>query len=117
MKFNSDFKFDLKVGQVGEKYLASILENKKIEIKADLQATQTGNLFIEYSDRGKPSGIATTHASWWGFVITNENIFLIKVETLKNLCRKYLNSKRDIRGGDFDQAKGILLPLRELVKG
>jgi hypothetical protein len=38
MEYNNDFKFDLKVGQVGEKYLGNILNSKKIEVKTDLQA-------------------------------------------------------------------------------
>ena len=35
MDYNSDFKFDLKLGQLGEKHLADILKDKKIEVKTD----------------------------------------------------------------------------------
>ena len=41
MKFNSDFKFDLEIGQMGEKTLASILEGNKIEVKTDIKTKKT----------------------------------------------------------------------------
>ena len=34
---------------------------------------------------------------------------------LKIKCRKYLNTKRDIKGGDSNTSKGILLPIKELI--
>ena len=45
MHFNSDFKYDLKLGQLGEKHLSRILKDKKIEVKTDFQAEKTGNIF------------------------------------------------------------------------
>ena len=65
MEYNSDFKYDLQLGQLGEQHLAKILINKKIEVKTDYQATQTGNIFVEYESRGKPSGMATSEAEWY----------------------------------------------------
>jgi len=38
MKHNNDFQHDLEVGQVKEKELADLLENKTIEVKRDLIA-------------------------------------------------------------------------------
>ncbi len=54
MDFCSDFRHDLKIGQLAEKALADIIENKTVEVKNDLKASKTGNLFIEYHSRGKP---------------------------------------------------------------
>ena len=53
MKQNNDFRYDLKVGQVKEKELAEIFNSKTIEVKYDLQALQTGNVYVEYYSRGK----------------------------------------------------------------
>jgi len=78
MKYNNDFKYDLEVGQVGEKYLGNILQSKKIEVKTDLQAHKTGNIFIEYYSRGKPSGISTSEADFYAFILSNEKIIIIK---------------------------------------
>jgi len=115
VNFNNDFKYDLKLGQVGEKYLAEVLQNKKIEVKTDFQATKTGNLFIEYESRGKLSGLATTQAEWYAFILSNEFMILIKTTELKDKCRPLLGTNKDIRGGDSNTSKGILLPIKTIL--
>ena len=47
MKYSSDFRYDLKLGQVKEKELGEILNNKTIEVKTDLKAIETGSVFVE----------------------------------------------------------------------
>jgi hypothetical protein len=93
MNYNSDFKYDLQLGQLGEKHLGNILDNEKVEVKTDYQASDTGNLFIEYFSRGKESGIITTEATWFAFIVSNEKIILVSTNKLKKLCRPYLNTK------------------------
>lgn len=115
MKFNSDFRYDLEVGQIAEKELAFLL-GKRIEVKNDLQARETGNIFIEYESRGKKSGIAKSQAEYYCIVINDDRFILIKTTDLKQLCRKYLGTNRDRLGGDSNTSKGILLPLSDLVK-
>lgn len=115
MEYNSDFKYDLKLGQLGEKMLGRILTNETIEVKTDYQATQTGNIFVEYNSRGKISGIITTRAKWYAYILSNHKIILISTRRLRDLCRPYLGTKRDIVGGDKDTSKGILLPIRDLL--
>ena len=114
MEFNSDFKYDLKVGQVSEEKLASILSGKKIEVKTDLQAYKTGNVYIEYFSRGKPSGISTSQAEYYCFSLGSVMV-LIESSELKQKCRKYTNTPRDKKGGDNNTSKGILLPVVELI--
>ena len=115
MNYNSDFKYDLQLGQLGEKHLGNILDNEKVEVKTDYQASDTGNLFIEYLSRGKESGIITTEATWFAFIVINEKINLETTNKLKKLCRPYLNTKRDVKGGDDNTSKGILLPIKDLL--
>jgi len=115
MEYNSDFKYDLKLGQLGEKHLANILNDSKIEVKTDYQATMTRNIFVEYSSRGKDSGLITTTADWYAYILSNEKIILISTKKLKQLCRQYLGTRRDILGGDNDSSKGILLPIKDLL--
>lgn len=113
MEYNNDFKFDLKVGQVKEEELGNIFSSKKIEVKHDLQAPKTGNVYVEYFSRGKKSGINTTEADYYCFCIGN-TFHLIEVEELKSKCREYLGTNRDKVGGDSNTSRGILLPISKL---
>jgi len=115
MEFNSDFKYDLRVGQVAEEQLAFLL-GSNIEVKSDQKAHITGNVFIEYESRGKRSGIATSEAEYYCIVILNRFIILPKDE-LKSICRKYIGTNRDVLGGDNNTSKGILLPIKDLISG
>ena len=83
MKFNSDFKYDLEVGQVEEERLAHLLSGGKIEVKRDFIAHKTGNVFVEYESRGAPSGISTTQADYWAFVLEYETVVIIPSNRLK----------------------------------
>lgn len=114
MKHNSDFKFDLKVGQVAEKELGEIFNNCTIEVKRDLQALNTGNVFVEYMSRGKPSGLSTTESDWYCFNL-GKKYHIVKTKELKNICREFYKTKRDIVGGDSNTSKGILLPIIKLL--
>lgn len=113
MNYNNDFKYDLKVGQCKELELGSIFNNSKIEVKYDLKALKTGNVFVEYISRNKASGISTSQADYYCFCFGN-TFHLIKLSDLKLKCRKYLNTERDVKGGDNNTSKGILLPIKEL---
>jgi len=57
LNYNNDFKYDLKIGQVGETMLNEILHDSTIEVKRDSWIGRTGNIAVEYQSRGKPSGI------------------------------------------------------------
>ena len=115
MKHNSDFKYDLKLGVLGEKLIADVLNNKKLEVKTDYKATKTGNVFVEYSSRGHRSGVATTQAEFYVFILSNENMIIISTEKLREKCRRYIATSRDVVGGDNNTSNGILLPVNELI--
>lgn len=116
MEHNSDFRYDLDFGLLGERLVLNILANKKIEVKTDkhtIKGRATGNIFIEYESRGKPSGIATTEADYWVFVLSNEQIAIFETEWLKEQARKYLN-QNNVLGGDSNTSKGVLIPIKNL---
>ena len=115
MKHNNDFKFDLQVGQTYENQLAELLQ-KKIEVKRDFRAMETLNIFVEYESRGKASGIAISQAQWWCYWLSEKHFVMIEKNELKILCRKYLGTKRDVKGGDSNTSKGILLPIEDFIK-
>ena len=114
MNYNNDFKYDLKVGQVKEKELGDIFSSSTVEVKYDLQALKTKNVYVEYFSRGKLSGISTSKSDYYCFAF-GYTFHLIKTKILKDRCRKYLNTDRDKKGGDNNTSKGILLPLKELL--
>jgi len=115
MEFNSDFKYDLKVGQLAEETLSKFFTNSKVEVKRDFKAIETGNIFVEYESRGKHSGISTSEAEWYCYFISEEQFIIISSLKLKKLCRKYIGTDRDVFGGDSNTSKGILLPISDLV--
>jgi hypothetical protein len=119
MKYNSDFAWDLAVGQMAERKLAHILEEEKIEVKVDRFAYVTGNIAVEYECRGKPSGIAITKASYWCFAIhsaNNELIAHIIVDTkrLKKVSRKFYRKGNVKSVGDKGVSRVVLIPLVHL---
>jgi hypothetical protein len=114
MKFNSNFKYDLEVGKVAEQALADILENKTIEVKRDLKAKTTGNVFVEFESRGKPSGIATSEADFWCFVL-GDRFVLIEADALKKLVEPLKGTKSERRGGDNNTSKGVLIKTHNLI--
>jgi hypothetical protein len=115
MEYNNDFKFDLMLGQIYEQQLGELL-NQKIEVKRDYKCLETGNIYVEYESRGKLSGLSTTQANYWCYWLSDEHCVLIKTSRLKEMCRKYLGTNRDKKGGDSNTSKGILLPMEDFLK-
>lgn len=110
MIYNNDFKFDLEIGQVYEKQLGELL-GKKIEVKRDFRALETKNIFVEYESRGKASGLATTESFYYCYFLSDFHCVFIKTDKLKELCRRFVKTNRDVKGGDSNTSKGILLPI------
>jgi len=129
------FKNDLKTGQLYEKKALELIQkyypkayiqdgyflewdiyipelDMGVEVKSDAQYKKTGNFYVEYECNGKPSGIATTKSKQ--YYIYLDKLYILKTEDLKDKCRKYLNTKRDKKGGDNMASKGIIIPINEL---
>ena len=120
MSGGADSRFDINLleGKLSESELSDILQT--VEVKKDYKTHKTGNIAVEFESRGKPSGIATTEAEWWAFVLVNKDfdntvIMLLKTENLMKACRKYINTNRDVYGGDNDTSRMILLPLKDTL--
>jgi hypothetical protein len=74
----------------------------KIEVKEDFGCARTGNVALEYSCRGQPSGISTTHADYYIYKIhTDSQIVYISIATsrLREMVRKKMYF-REVNGGD-----------------
>jgi hypothetical protein len=116
----SGFDIDLRDGKAAEKSLAHMLFNSAaghlIEVKSDELCRKTGNLFIEFKQKGRPSGIATTEAHYWAFQYDKNCWLIVPTERLKGQARNAYAQGLITRGGDFDQYEGVLLPIEWLVK-
>jgi hypothetical protein len=115
MEYNSDFRYDLKRGQKAEKWLGGLLEADTLEVKRDFITHKTKRVFVEYECNGKPSGIRTTEADWWGFVL-DDSAVMISTEKLTLLVNDAIAQKRYRRGGDGNKSLGALVRLQDLVE-
>lgn len=119
MKYSSSFDYDMKIGQEAEDWAKRLFNGEyKVEVKSDYIAHRTGNVFIEFSSRGKPSGISTTEADYWLYRIDKINCCALwDVNHLKEKLRAYYKSNMYIkRGGDNNTSLGFLIPISELFK-
>ena len=116
MKFNSDFAYDLKIGQDEEVWLADLLRGQTVEVKRDFIASRTGNLFVEFSSRGKRSGLATTRADFWAFILDGQRVVIVPTKFLQQVARRAYKQGRTVRGGDNNTSEGVLVKLKELVR-
>jgi uncharacterized ubiquitin-like protein YukD len=112
------FDLDLEYGQVREKLVADMLQDKKIEVKSERGMWQrTGNIAIEYECYGKPSGITATQADYWFHnLCVDDDVFctlVFKVDNLKKLIDN-LDYKKTVSGGDHNASKMYLLNIQKL---
>ena len=95
--FNNDSRYDIKIN------------SKTYEVKTDIKAVNSGNIFIEYICKNKLSGISITEAKYYLIVIPyqpEETFLLIKTRKLKQLIedQKYFkhftpHNKNNFTGG------------------
>lgn len=111
-----DFRWDLEVGQIAERWLDEVLSGNTIEVKRDFRTSQTGNVYVEFFCWGKPSGIATTQATHWAFVLDNETMVLLPTDRLKRIARQAYKEKGAFKGGDSNASLGVLIPVERLIK-
>ena len=119
MKHSSSFSHDLNFGEIAEDWLNILFKDGKlIEVKSDRLIHKTGNLFIEYRSRDKPSGLATTTANYWIYRMDMlDTAIILPTNLLKKVCRVYYkNNEFKIKGGDNNTSDGLLIPLIRLLK-
>ena len=102
---NSDFDIDLAFGNIYEKALALILQDKKIEVKTERDKwKKTGNIAIELYNHNKnePSGLSKTKADYWA--------------TIKTRVKEIVTSGKGVivNGGDFNASEMALIPIKEI---
>ena len=120
---NSDFDLDLEFGQIYEKSLALILQDKKIEVKTERNKWKdTGNIAIELYNHNKkaPSGLSVTKAQYWATILVDDyNIHSIHILPVKQLKERVKDIVRNgggkiVMGGDFKASEIALIPIQEI---
>ena len=109
---------DLAYGQVREQEVATMLQDKKIEVKSERGVWwKSGNIAIEYESYGKPSGIEATESDYWFHNLclgdTTFATLVFKTDVLKNIIGQ-LDHIRSVNGGDGYKSKMYLLNLEKL---
>ena len=112
------FDLDLAYGQVREQEVATMLQDKKIEVKSERGVWwKSGNIAIEYESYGKPSGIEATESDYWFHNLclgdTTFATLVFKTDVLKNIIGQ-LDHIRSVNGGDGYKSKMYLLNLEKL---
>jgi len=119
-KQNNDFRYDLNFGLIKEKELSDILVQENIEVKTDRLWKNTGNVAVEFKSRGKKSGLATTHASYWAFILDNqgntEGIIIVPIGKLKAIATYHYLQGKITFGGDENSSEMVLIPVSDLTK-
>ncbi len=114
-KARPQFDLDLKFGQGHEDDFKKEVEGQ-LECKVDRLCQKTGNVFIEFEDAGKPSGISKTTAAYYAIALFKKERkkqiwVLIPTAILKKLMKKYPVKS----GGDNWEAKGHIIPKEDLL--
>ncbi len=111
----SGFDIDLRDGQAREDAFVHVFLKARVEHKSDEKCRYTGNLFVEYEQHGRPSGIAVTEADWWATEFDDDSWVIIPTERMKELARRAVQEGRAAAGGDDDNYKGALVPIEWVV--
>lgn len=117
----ADKRWDINIieGHIAEESVLRLLSTNgaTVEVKRDFKSADTGNIAVEGAYKGQPSGITTTEAEWWAYVLDgpgydSEIIVLLKTERLRKLVSKI----SPVTGGDNNTASIKLLPVFRLLQ-
>lgn len=117
-----NWDIDRQIGEHAELWVSDIrrsFERGTVEVKNDTKALSTGNLYVEYECRRRgayvPSGIATTKADAWVFVVKQDEFAIVfATDALRQICSTPGIRKAEEKDGSHP-TKGYLLPMRFLV--
>lgn len=112
----SGWDIDLRDGEAREDAFVHTFLKAKVEHKSDEKCRFTGNVFIEFRQKGRPSGIAVSTADYWAIEFNTNCWIVIPTDKLRHLARQYWKAGKVKNGGDGDNYEGILIPLTALIQ-
>lgn len=114
---SADLKFveDLLIGEDAENSIVKAFQSG--EVKRDFGVGKTKRVFVEHESFQRPSGIVTTEADYFIFVLDgeefNSEVFIgISTDRLKDILS---GITWETRGGDMKASKGKLVRLAQLL--
>lgn len=112
------FDLDLRYGEERENLLRAALGDTLLEAKSHLpRAVQTGNVYIEYEQRGRPSGIAVTASEWWADEVYQDVWVVQRTDYHRRRVEHARRYGGDLRvGGDNESTAGVLVPVSLLLR-
>ena len=118
-----NFDIDLDFGLIHEDKVKDIFQGKgSIEVKTERDMwSRTGNMAVEITYKGKPSGITITAAKWWCHLFTIDGdikfVLMMRVKELKERIKQLArtNFVKIVKGGDNDDSEIILVPIQKVV--
>jgi len=122
------FDIDFSRGLIGENLVSDLpqaINSGTVEVKTDYRAETTGNFYVETWQYGqadesdkKQSGINTTKADSWAFVIPQTGaMFLIKTDDLKALMKAndYRETRQPKINENTNASIGRLVPVMDIA--
>lgn len=121
-----NFDKDLREGQAREDAFVHVLLRSRVEHKRDHKCVVTGNVAIEYEQRGRDgvvrnSGVGNSEAERYAIEFAPECWLIIPTERVKALARRAIRAGRERWIGDGNNHHNALVPfgwfLEEPVEG
>ena len=117
----SDWDLDLRFGQQGEVMVNSLLTApiETVEVKRDRRWKETGNLYIETEcwsdvlDCWYASGISTTKASHWAFILEDSVLTVPTAKVSKAIA--FYGIRREMNRPEYS-TKGFTITVADLLK-
>lgn len=115
----SDWDIDLRYGLDAEGSVRRVLTIETVEVKSDRRWKLTGNIYIEtacyHVNEGefKRSGIATSKATHWAFVLEDLTVIVTKEDLIDTLNAYGIKTACQI---EPNPSKGYLITVESLLK-
>lgn len=118
-----DWDLDFSYGKEGEERAEAIIQGMisgTTEVKRDRKFHNTGNIYVEYeclrADGWSQSGIRTSQADNWTFILGNSNIAIsVQTEDLKLLFDYYYGILPRVCPNGSHPTKGVAIPVEAII--
>lgn len=108
---------DLAHGEARESAFVRALQSCQVEHKSDGWSPATGNVAVEISQHGQPSGIMVTVAQHYAIEVQDDVWFVVRTSWLKALVSQAAKEGRVKLVGDRDKYRNVLVPIEWIWRG
>ncbi len=122
MSYQPDWDIDLRAGKNAERLVLDLITDDTLEVKHDRKARYTGKLYVETHCRRRdgwhPSGISTTKATVWFFVLETEDKMMVSLSTdaLRREVARFAHSETREETDGSHPTRGVTVPLAAVLR-